>query len=171
VKASGRELVARCGTFYDALPRSVPGFLLQPRCNWQVYSEPCGVPKADFAKEVTVQSIAGREVVIEGATLAGLPADWFAEGWIEVGAGREHEIRTILSSSVEATGHLTLTLSLAFRRDHVGEAAEAVPGCDGKFATCNAKFSNLINWGGHRSVRRNLTLKAVEIAEAGAGKK
>src|SRR5690606_34833086 len=48
VKALGRELVARCGIFYDALPRSVPGFLLQPRCNWQVYSEPCGVPKADF---------------------------------------------------------------------------------------------------------------------------
>jgi uncharacterized phage protein (TIGR02218 family) len=129
------------------------------------------VPRADFAKDVTVQSVAGRVVVIEGANLAGLPADWFAEGWIEVGAGRECEIRTILSSSVEATGHLTLTLSLAFRRDHVGEAAEVVPGCDGKFATCNAKFSNLINWGGHRSVRRNLTLKAVEIAEAGAGKK
>src|SRR5690606_7118880 len=137
----------------------------------QVYSEPCGVPKADFAKEVTVQSVAGREVVIEGASLAGLPADWFAEGWIQVGAGQNREIRTILSSSAEATGPSTLTLSLAFRRDHVGESAEVVPGCDGRFATCNAKFSNLINWGGHRSVRRNLTLKAVEIAEAGAGKK
>jgi uncharacterized phage protein (TIGR02218 family) len=136
-----------------------------------VIRETCGVTKASFAKGVTIQSVTGREIVVTGPGLAGLPAGWFAEGWIEVGAGREREIRTILASTAEAAGQLTATLSFPFKRDHVGEPAEIVPGCDGKFSTCDAKFSNVINWGGHRSVRRNLTLKAVEVAEAGAGKK
>ena len=99
VRAHARSLEARCSSFIEALPRSVPGFLLQARCNWQVFSTPCGLDASGYTKTVTVTSTSGRTVVVNDPSLSGLPSGWFAEGWIDVGTGLNRELRTILAST------------------------------------------------------------------------
>ncbi|MBL9128206.1 MAG: phage BR0599 family protein [Verrucomicrobiales bacterium] len=56
-------------------------------------------------------------------------------------------------------------------RAQTGNAATVIPGCDGKADTCTAKFANFVNWGGHRSVSRNITLKGMRTPDIGGGKK
>lgn len=171
VRAAGRSLVARCSTFTEVLPRTVPGFLLQARCNWQVFSAHCGADQAGFEKQAEITAVSGRSVVLSDPALAGLPAGWFAEGWVEVGTGLNRELRTVLASSAASGESITLTLSYPFHRPQTGNTATILPGCDGKADTCSAKFANFVNWGGHRSVARNLTLTGVRTPEPSTGKK
>jgi hypothetical protein len=171
VRAAARSLVARCSTFTEVLPRSVPGFLLQARCNWQVFSAHCGADQTGFENQAEITAVSGRSVVVSAAALAGLPAGWFAEGWIEVGTGLNRELRTILASSAPSGETITLTLSYPFHHPQTGNIATLLPGCDGKADTCAAKFTNFINWGAHRSVARNLTLTGVRTPEPSTGKK
>jgi hypothetical protein len=101
-----------------------------------------------------------------------LPSGWFAEGWVDVGTGLHRELRTILASTPAGVGTaITLTLAYPFHRDQEGKAAALRPGCNGKADTCTAKFANFVNWGGHRSVSRNLTLTGLPVPEASGGKK
>jgi hypothetical protein len=171
VRASGRSLAAKCSYFTEVLPRSVPGFLLQARCNWQVFSGPCGASQAAFAKTATVTAVSGRSVVVTDASLSGIGAAWFAEGWIEVGAGLNRELRTVIASSAVDGNAVTLTLSYPFNRAQTGNTATVSPGCDGKADTCASKFDNFVNWGGHRSVSRNITLKGMRTPDLEGGKK
>ncbi len=171
VRASSRSLVAKCSYFSEVLPRSVPGFLLQARCNWQVFSGPCGANQAAYAKTAQVTAVSGRSVVVTDPSLAGIGAAWFAEGWIDVGAGVNRELRTVMASSAASGSAVTLTLSYPFNRAQTGNTATITPGCDGKADTCGAKFANFINWGGHRSVARNITLKGMRTPDIGGGKK
>lgn len=171
VRASGRSLVAKCSSFSEVLPRSVPGFLLQARCNWQLFSGPCGASQATYAKTGQVTAVSGRNVVVTDPSLAGMTAGWFAEGWIDVGAGVSRELRTVIASSVASGNSVTLTLSYPFNRGQTGNVVTVTPGCDGKADTCTSKFGNFINWGGHRSVARNITLKGLRTPEVGGGKK
>ena len=46
-----------------------------------------------------------------------------------------------------------------------------IPGCDGRDSTCQSKFNNFPNWGGHRVPLKNLSLKALEIQSGAGGKK
>jgi hypothetical protein len=171
VRASGRSFVAKCASFSEVLPRSLPGFLLQARCNWQVFSGPCGASQAGYAKTAEVTAVSGRSVVVTDTSLSGLGAAWFAEGWIEVGAGVNREVRTVMASSAAAGNAVTLTVSYPFHRAQTGNAATVLPGCDGKADTCASKFVNFINWGGHRGVSRNITLKGLRTPDIGGGKK
>jgi hypothetical protein len=171
VRASGRTLIAKCSHFTEVLPRSVPGFLLQARCNWQVFSGPCGASQADYSKIGIVTAVSGRSVVVTDPSLAGIAAAWFAEGWIEVGSGLNREVRTVMASSAADDDAVTLTLSYPFNRPQTGNTATILPGCDGKADTCSAKFTNFINWGGHRSASRNITLKGLRTPDIGGGKK
>ena len=171
VRASGRSLVAKCASFSQVLPRSVPGFLLQARCNWQVFSGPCGARQAAYAKTAEVTAVSGRSVVVTDASLSGIGAAWFAEGWIDVGTGVNRELRTVMASSAAAGNAVTLTLSYPFHRAQMGNTATVIPGCDGKADTCTSKFANFVNWGGHRSVSRNITLKGLRTPDIGGGKK
>ena len=76
-----------------------------------------------------------------------------------------------MASSAAAGNAVTLTLSYPFHRAQTGNTATVIPGCDGKADTCTAKFANFINWGGHRSVSRNITLKGIRTPDIGGGKK
>jgi len=171
VRASGRSLIAKCSYFTEVLPRSVPGFLLQARCNWQVFSGPCGASQPAYAKTAEVTAVSGRSVVVTDASLSGIAAAWFAEGWIEVGAGVNREVRTVMASSAADGNAVTLTLSYPFHRAQTGNTATILPGCDGKADTCTSRFANFVNWGGHRSVSRNITLKGLRTPDIGGGKK
>lgn len=112
----------------------------------------------------------GRQIVVAGAGLAGLAAHYFAEGWIQFRTGSTYEVRTILRSTAEVGGEVTLTLNapLSFA---VIAAASLYPGCDGTDGACVLKFNNMVNWGWHRIPLRNLTLKAMEKGRSHVGRR
>ena len=120
---------------------------------------------------VTLVSATGREIVVSGAGLTGLAANYFAEGWIQFGTGSTYEVRTILGSTAEAGGEITLTLNAPLSFAVPTDAGTLYPGCDGTDGACILKFDNFANGGGHRVPLRNLELKAMEIKAGSGGKK
>jgi hypothetical protein len=89
---------------------------------------------------------------------ATLLANWFANGWVEWGAGAAVQRRLIVGSTVPASGAMVLTLHRYFSTPpNAGDSITIYPGCDGLFATCQAydvsnnptgRFNNKLNFGG-----------------------
>jgi len=150
----------------------VPTFHFSSRCQYRVFDPAtCGLDRIDWEKAATVSAMNGREVTVTGVPLYGVLANWFAEGWLEVGMGAQREVRLILAHPAESGGALTLTLNAPLRFNTTGATVTLVPGCDGRWATCDGKFGNSAAFGGHRFALRNLAIKALEIPEANGGKK
>ncbi len=168
----GKRETVRCASAMDSMRGNVPAMMLQPRCNYRLY-EPntCRVDPDGHKVGVTLASADGREIVVSGAGLAGLAAHYFAEGWIQFGTGATYEVRTILGSTAEVGGEVTLTLNAPLSFAVVTDAGTLYPGCDGTDGACVLKFDNFANWGGHRVPLRNLALKAMEIKTGSGGKK
>ena len=78
---------------------------------------------------------------------AALAADWFAYGFMVIGAGDTMEVRFIARSSPIGGGQ-RLTVHRPLFYNGSGAAVEFYPGCDGQFASGCAKFANQINYGG-----------------------
>ncbi|XOV69406.1 MAG: phage BR0599 family protein [Verrucomicrobiota bacterium] len=172
VDVKGRIATAKCASFLDAFGAAVPHFFLQPRCNFRVF-EPntCRIAQSAFEHAGSVVSVDGTSVVVSGQTIGGLPANWFAEGLFQSGTGPEFEQRTILASTAESGGSITLTLNHRLFYTSQGADCVVVPGCDGRPETCSGKFANFVNFGGHRYALKNLTLKALEIPQTDTAKK
>ena len=85
--------------------------------------------------------------------------------------GATYEVRTILGSSAEAGGEITLTLNAPLSSAVANDACTLYPGCDGTDGACILKLFNFANWGGNRVPLRNLALKAMEIKTGSGGKK
>jgi hypothetical protein len=156
----------------DSMRANVPAIMLQPRCNYRLY-EPntCRVNPDLHKLAVTLVSASGREVIVSGAALAGKAEHYFAEGWVQFGIGETFEVRTILGSSAEDGGEVTLVLNAPLSYAATSDPGTLYPGCDGTDGACVTKFSNFANWGGHRIPLRNLALKAMEIKAGTGGKK
>ena len=168
----GRKETVRCASAMDSMRASVPAIMLQPRCNYRLY-EPntCRVDPDLHKVEVTLVSALGRDIVLSGAGLAGKAAHYFAEGWVQFGSGSTYEVRTLLGSTAEAGGEVSLVLNAPLTYAAATDAGILYPGCDGTDGACLLKFSNFANWGGHRIPLRNLALKAMEIKAGSGGKK
>ncbi len=169
----GKKISARCVSLFDLDNQKLPDALIGPRCNFQVY-EPntCKVNRAAFQKAATISVLNGRTIrVTDANNLNGVAANWFAFGWIETGAGMSLEIRTVLQSAViSATVH-ELTLNLALGKAVVGQAITLLPGCDGKWATCENKFGNDRYMGHYLVPQKNPTLTAMQFSTSSGGKK
>jgi uncharacterized phage protein (TIGR02218 family) len=166
-----RRIKATCEQFGGALGQDIPGFFIQRECNYRVYQpDTCRVNPATFQKTATISSLTDRTLVVAGAGLAGLAANWFALGWIEVGSGSNKEIRFVLESTAASGTSITLTLNGALRHAAVSDTVTLLPGDDGRRSTCIAKFNNVVNFGGHETPQENLTLQAIPTTPAG-GKK
>jgi hypothetical protein len=124
-----------------------------------------------FKVAVTLEHAAGRLIVVSGGGLTGRGTHYFAEGWIQFGSAATYEVRTILGSSAEVGGQLTLTLNAPLSYAVATDVGTLYPGCDGRDVTCASKFGNFLNWGGHRIPLRNLTLNALNISAGAGGKK
>ena len=84
--------------------------------------------------------------------------DYYAGGWIETGAGANFETRPILSNL-----GTQFEILKPLKNATVGQSIDFYPGCDGQPSTCNTKFSNLVNFGGHPFVpQQNPTHKAMD---------
>lgn len=166
VKVQGQKLTAKAVTAGTVFDRKIPRFYLQLACNHALFSPGCGLNKDDWkftASVLLVPSVA-YPFAVALHSLAGPAAtffdNWFAGGWIELGAGAAFQRRAILNSTTVTVGALTVWLNRPF--DPLPAADDEVslwPGCDLRAETCKAynagtnpegKFDNYLNFGGHR---------------------
>lgn len=168
---SGRTVTAECSEWGEALDQRIPAFYVQTECNYRVFDpNTCRASQAAFQKAVTVTSVNGRVATVSGAGLAGAVASYYAQGWIEIGTGINKQVRFIMESSAANGTAVALTLSEPITTG-VPASATLVPGCDGPASTCESKFANLVNFGGHVTPRDNLTLVAIRANPTTGGKK
>ena len=90
------------------------------------------------------------DVAFAAPIVPACPANWFAGGWVEFGAGATFQRRGILQSTALAAGALSVTVD----RDPnpypvAGDHVVLYPGCDQTVTTCQSKFGNFLNFGGH----------------------
>lgn len=172
----GLKIKARAISVVDLDNRRILGALIGPRCSHQLYeAATCKVSKATFQKTgCVIDSISsnGRTIRVSHATaLNGLAAQWFTFGWIETGSGADYEQRTVIQDTVVSGTERDLVLSLPLVNASVSDSITLVPGCDGKWATCQTKFSN-DNFSGHPFVPvKNPTLIAIPVSTSQGGKK
>ncbi|MCP4897726.1 MAG: DUF2163 domain-containing protein [bacterium] len=131
----------------SALSRPVPGRKYQSLCNHVLYDALCQVNKASYQYTNTVTDVTGDTITVSGL-FASKGDDWAQGGTIEFGDDK----RLI----VDHTGDV-LTLNIPFYADVDGETVDVYAGCAHDITTCNAKFSNAINYGGfpyvpHRNI-------------------
>ncbi|MCA1995917.1 MAG: phage BR0599 family protein, partial [Armatimonadetes bacterium] len=80
-------------------------------------------------------------------------------------------VRLILTSTGASGESVTLELNAPLRFAAAGAAVTLLPGCDGRWNTCDTKFNNEVNFGGHRFALSNLAVKALAIPASAGGKK
>ena len=166
-----RKVKVSCSEWGDALEQKIPAFFIQTECNYRVFdSGTCKLDRTALEVDVTITAANGRTVVASGAGLSGKDASYFAQGWLESGTGLDGNIRFILESAAADGQQVTLTLSDPLTLD-VPLTATLTPGCDGLYQTCNSKFGNLVNFGGHITPRENLALIAIKTNATTGGKK
>ncbi|WP_221029894.1 phage BR0599 family protein [Actomonas aquatica] len=140
-----KSYYARCAIVGGRLRASVPDGTVKTTCNHTVYDGLCGVNPATFTETGEISAVNGAVIDIDvGAARA---AEWFAEGYAEIGAGDTLEVRHIVRSAPIAGG-TRLTLLRPLVANGEGAAVAAVAGCDLQFSTCRTKFNNRLNFYG-----------------------
>lgn len=170
VSVEGRKLIVKASSILDALADQFPRFIIGPRCNHHVFEAGCWLNRASYADTVDVDSISGVQVTV--SNVANDTAGYFTHGLAEALADHNKEVRTILKSEALGSGVHRLYLNIPFKRVTTSDQLVIYPGCDGLLATCNSKFSNTDNFGGHPYVpQNNLTIKAMNVPAGTGGKK
>jgi hypothetical protein len=129
------------------------------RTNWKATALVAGPLSAGFPYTLNLSNLAGAGANVTAA-LAGnaVFANWFANGYVEWGAGANLQRRMIVGSTVPSGGTVSLTLHRYFNGvPNLGDSVSLYPGCDGLYTTCKAfdanlnpagKFNNYQNFGG-----------------------
>jgi len=156
VKIQGSKITAKAVTASTVFDRKIPRFYLQVPCNHALFSPGCGLDKDDwqFTAQALIAPSAAYPFAVSLHSLAGPDVDfaehWFSGGWIEFGTGAALQRRAILNSTDVTVGALTVWLNRPF--DPLPEADDELalwPGCDLRAETCQDKFDNYLNYGGH----------------------
>jgi uncharacterized phage protein (TIGR02218 family) len=119
------------------LRRQIPGPTFQAQCNWALFSERCGLSKANFMHLATISAISG--IYITATAFGTHSSGYFRSGWVEDASGETHWITEHVMS--------TLTLMTPFRSLRVGSVVSVYPGCDRTMVACQA-FGNRDNFCG-----------------------
>jgi len=140
--------------------RKAPHQAMTQTCYKRHYGPRCGLALADWKFNATVVAVADHTLTLgtitraNGGDLPGdfAPADWFALGWAQWTDDAGHPLRAeVLASAALAGGEIVLTLARPLGCD-VGDAVQAVPGCDKQKASCYVKFSNFNAFGGFHAM-------------------
>lgn len=137
------EFVAELLSPMQALD-SPSGRYFRRACDADLGDEACGfnLDQPGYrAGGTVIAMIAGNR--LRAAGLAGFAEDWFSLGWLEPANGEPVKVARHLVEGGEAL--LMLELPAALQPD---DAFTIVAGCDKRFTTCKAKFSNALNFRG-----------------------
>lgn len=177
--ARGNQIEAKAVVIGRALDQFVPRGKFQAPCNYGLFSTGCGLDAADwtFSAEVADPGTAGWPYTFaldtftrdnEEALPAGFGAvGWFAWGVLEFGGQKQ----PVQASTVISAGEITVTLAGDLDPfPTIGATVKLRPACNGQAGTCEDKFGNFLNWGGHYPAPANLSLVKVS-SDVGGGKK
>lgn len=175
VRPQGKRLLAQCQGFLQRLNQKIPQFLIGPRCNVPLYSEPCGMDREDYRSTGTLGFTAyTNQVTMTDPSLSAITEeDWFAGGYLDTGLTDQREVRGIRSSSLpDGSGAITLTLALPLKHAIAGQSASAYAGCPGVPSVCASRFNNLVNFRGHPNIpQSNLSIEAIPTQNNKGNKK
>jgi hypothetical protein len=135
----GRRITA-IATFLGGLPSlELPPFRICTTCNTNLFEPACGLLAADYEQAGTLTAKVGMVLTI--TTAAANAADYFANGWIEMGAGATFERRNIIASSPVAGGQ-QLVIDWPLRQAAAAQAVRFWPGCSLTKANCQLFAGN-----------------------------
>lgn len=143
-RTEGPRIILRCESLFTAMRREGVRAKYQRLCRHALYAGGCRLDIEAFLVAGTATARSGIQITIPEA--ASQP-----DGWYRGGVLRHAGLLGFI------TGHTGSTLTLAGRMPdleaaiddpNATPAIEIAPGCDLRRDTCNAKFSNLLNFGG-----------------------
>ncbi|MBU6956025.1 phage BR0599 family protein [Hahella sp. HN01] len=137
----GSEVEFNCEPVYTSLQRTGLRRLYQRNCPHALYGAACGA--SPTAHRIKGNVMAQEGPVIRVAAAADYADGYFAGGIATWSAEGLTEKRMIVGQSGDA-----ITLSTTPPGLRVGAAVMLYPGCDHTLTTCDAKFSNSLNYGG-----------------------
>jgi uncharacterized phage protein (TIGR02218 family) len=111
----------------------------QPGCNWQLYGSHCRLDMGDWGHATTIVSVSGTALEVADVE-SGMP---YAGGIVAFTEGGITDY-----AYIEEADGTALTLDLPLYGAEASEAVTLYPGCDWTMATCDAVFSNSVNFGG-----------------------
>jgi uncharacterized phage protein (TIGR02218 family) len=143
-RAQGPRIILRCESLFTAMRREGVRAKYQRLCRHALYAGGCRLNIEAFFVAGTATAWSGLQITIpEAATQP--------NGWYRGGVLRHNGLLGFI------TGHIGSTLTLAGRMPDLEAAIDdpdttpaidIAPGCDLRRNTCNAKFANLLNFGG-----------------------
>lgn len=110
-------------------------------CPYALYDHNCRLKSADYAVSLSITSTDGNGITVN--IPAGVPEGYFSGGYIEFTAGGVTETRGARVHSGNVINLFGGSTGLT-----VGQAVTVYPGCDLTAETCDAKFGNILNFGG-----------------------
>jgi uncharacterized phage protein (TIGR02218 family) len=129
--------VSKCA---ERLGTIVPSVAIGKTCNHFLYDARCRVERATFDFTALITAVGATSITINSIGIA--PDQWFRAG--EIVRDVDGERRTI----IDQIGAV-LKLASPFPNLASGDAVTLYAGCDHTFVTCEDKFNNGVNFGGH----------------------
>lgn len=137
---AGSEAQLTCDPVTGVLARDGLRYGYTATCNHLLYSGRCGVNALDHQVIVPVAGISTVGDTLTSAALAGYPDQHFRGGFI---VRNFEDYRMILASSGGS-----IVLLLPFEQIDPTDTLNVYPGCDRTLADCEARYNNVVNFGG-----------------------
>ena len=139
------------GLFSTVLAAPFPVIHYQHPCNHVLFDSMCGISRASNSSVSTITAIG-----LDGYTISvlddGAVDSSLRSGEVQLLASSER--RLIVNNVADV-----VTLNYPFHTVTVGDSVEMTQGCDHSFATCKAKFSNSLKYGGFPNIPHNNPFK------------
>ncbi len=138
----GLQAEIHCESVYTSIKRPGLRRMYQKQCPHVLYSAQCGVVGGSYKVSRQVLSVSGLDVTL--ADMGAFASGYFAGGYIE------WQPSTGIIERRSIRNHAGAVLSVNFQAFGLvaGVTIDVYPGCDHTLATCAAKFSNSLNYGG-----------------------
>lgn len=156
--------VKRAGNAFAAEVRGLAHYLQQPKgrvfqyaCDADVGDGRCGVDleQGSYTAGGTV-AVAVSSRVFQAAGLDAFENDWFSRGLVTLSGGPADGQRIEVKAHTRANGLVTIELWEDARGPlDAGQAFTVRAGCDKTIKTCEAKFSNAVNYRGFPNMPGN----------------
>ena len=140
----GTQAVLVASSWLELLDVNMGPDVYQSSCRFALYSTGCGASRSAFTDHGTVTS--GSTLSQVNSNLTARAAGYFDLGVVKFTSGANNGLTRTISKGF-GSGQVVILPPLP-AAPSVGDTFDAYPGCDLSMATCAAKFSNLINFGG-----------------------
>jgi uncharacterized phage protein (TIGR02218 family) len=145
-----------CESVFTSLKRPGLRARYQRMCRHALYSEQCGVDKADYAVPGTVSAVDSTHTAVTIPEAAGYDDGYFLGGFLALADGTMRFISAHSGSSITLANPAPVLADLVglggygedYGQYYGGIGLVIYPGCGRDRTTCNDRFANVLNFGG-----------------------